>query len=59
MAMAIAFGLAFATVLTLIVTPCALLARANLAAWLRRRFSRRSKRSDQPELPLDLPKAAE
>lgn len=59
LAMAIAFGLAFATVLTLIVTPCALLARANLAAWLRRRFSRRSKRSDQPELPLDLPKAAE
>ena len=34
---AIAFGLAFATVLTLIVTPSALMVRANLAAWRTRR----------------------
>ncbi|MDA1326355.1 MAG: efflux RND transporter permease subunit [Proteobacteria bacterium] len=34
---AIAFGLAFATVLTLIVTPSALMARANIAAWKTRR----------------------
>ena len=30
---AIAFGLSFATVLTLVVTPSALMVRANLAAW--------------------------
>jgi multidrug efflux pump len=36
-ATAIVFGLTFATVLTLIVTPAALMWRANLAAWLRRR----------------------
>ena len=34
---AIAFGLTFATVLTLIVTPCALMIRANVAAWRDRR----------------------
>ncbi len=34
---AIAFGLTFATVLTLIVTPCALMLRANVAAWRDRR----------------------
>lgn len=59
LAMAIAFGLAFATVLTLIVTPCALLARANFAAWLKRRYPKRKGESEQPELPMDLPKAAE
>ncbi len=36
---AIAFGLSFATVLTLIVTPCALMVRANVAAWRERRRS--------------------
>ncbi len=34
---AIAFGLTFATVLTLIVTPCALMLRGNVRAWRERR----------------------
>lgn len=38
---AIVFGLGFATVLTLIVTPAALMAIANLAAWRQRRRVRR------------------
>ena len=59
LAMAIAFGLTFATVLTLIVTPCALMLRANMAAWSARRFRGREKQANEPELPLDLPKAAE
>ncbi|MEQ8806325.1 MAG: efflux RND transporter permease subunit [Rhodospirillales bacterium] len=37
LATAIVFGLAFATVLTLIVTPSALMARANFQAWRARR----------------------
>jgi len=39
---AIVFGLAFATVLTLIVTPCALMVRGNLADWRARRRARRA-----------------
>jgi multidrug efflux pump len=39
---AIVFGLAFATVLTLIVTPCALMLRDNLAAWQDQRRNTRS-----------------
>ena len=39
---AIVFGLAFATVLTLIVTPCALMLRGNLAAWRDQRRNARS-----------------
>ena len=35
----IVFGLSFATVLTLIVTPCALMLRSNLTAWREERFS--------------------
>jgi multidrug efflux pump len=49
---AIVFGLGFATVLTLIVTPAALMAIANLAAWRQRRtgalrgwFGRRAAKS--------------
>jgi multidrug efflux pump len=34
---AIAFGLTFATVLTLVVTPSALMLRENLVTWRRRR----------------------
>ena len=51
LATAIAFGLAFATVLTLIVTPALLMIRANLAAWrLRRRDKRLARRrSPRPE----------
>ena len=41
---AIVFGLGFATILTLIVTPAALMAIANLAAWRDRRRQRRSAR---------------
>ncbi|MHC8509908.1 MAG: efflux RND transporter permease subunit [Rhodospirillales bacterium] len=36
----IVFGLGFATVLTLVVTPCALMARANIGASFRRRWPR-------------------
>jgi len=38
---AIAFGLAFATVLTLVVTPSALMLRANMRVWLDRRRRKR------------------
>ncbi len=41
---AIVFGLGFATVLTLIVTPAALMAIANIAAWRERRRQRRAER---------------
>ena len=37
LATAVAFGLAFATVLTLIVTPCALMVRSNVQEWSARR----------------------
>ena len=47
---AIVFGLGFATILTLIVTPAALMALANLAAWRERRRERaRCARRAQPE----------
>ncbi len=39
LATAIAAGLTFATVLTLIITPSALMARENVAAWRQRRVS--------------------
>ncbi len=42
LATAIVFGLTFATVLTLVVTPSALMLRANLAAWWRARARRSS-----------------
>jgi multidrug efflux pump len=41
---AIVFGLGFATVLTLVVTPAALMAIANLAAWRQRRHAHRAER---------------
>jgi multidrug efflux pump len=41
---AIVFGLGFATILTLIVTPAALMAIANLAAWRERGQLRRAER---------------
>lgn len=61
-ATAICFGLTFATALTLIVTPAALMIRANAYAWLSRRFGRRgaeAREPAQPELDLPVPKAAE
>jgi multidrug efflux pump len=41
---AIVFGLGFATILTLIVTPAALMTIANMAAWRERRRTRRAER---------------
>jgi multidrug efflux pump len=41
LATAIVFGLAFSTVLTLIVTPCALMLRANVREWRQRRQAAR------------------
>jgi multidrug efflux pump len=40
LATAIVFGLAFATVLTLIVTPCSLMLRANISDWRKRRAAK-------------------
>jgi multidrug efflux pump len=54
---AIGVGLTFATVLTLIVTPAALMARANLHAWRARR--RGGSRGTPAEPRFTLPKAAE
>jgi len=48
---AIVFGLSFATILTLIVTPCALMLRANVHAWRERRRG--------PREPVQLAAAAE
>ncbi len=42
---AIAFGLSFATVLTLVVTPSALMVRANVASWREARRARRRQRA--------------
>jgi multidrug efflux pump len=39
---AICFGLMFATLLTLVFTPAALMARANVQAWWRRHRQRRA-----------------
>jgi len=64
-ATAICFGLTFATALTLIVTPAALMLRANARAWVSRRFGagRRARAEPppaaEPELDLGVPKAAE
>jgi multidrug efflux pump len=44
LAAAIVFGLGFATILTLIVTPCSLMLRINAREWLRRRRHRKSSR---------------
>ncbi len=52
---AIVFGLGFATVLTLIVTPAMLMATANLAAWRRRRRSRRVELRTSAPLPQATP----
>ena len=49
LASAIAFGLTFATVLTLVFTPCALMAWANLGDWRRRRRARRAVRHERTE----------
>jgi multidrug efflux pump len=61
---AIVFGLGFATVLTLLVTPCALMLRVNVAAWLQRRRQNRRhgaapEAGGQPAPAGRLPHAAE
>jgi multidrug efflux pump len=60
LATAIAFGLSFATVLTLVVTPSALMLRENLAAWRRRRRGITPPPAAAVQhLGADLPTAAE
>ncbi len=44
LATAVVFGLTFATVLTLVITPCALMVRVNAQAWQARRRARRAAR---------------
>ena len=57
---AIVFGLGFATLLTLLVTPCALMARVNVAAWRQRRRTRAALAAGvQPAPTSRLPHAAE
>jgi len=51
-ATAIVFGLGFSTILTLVVTPSALMLKANVAAWRRRRRAR-------PLEPAEIREAAE
>jgi multidrug efflux pump len=63
LSIAIVFGLTFATVLTLFVTPCALMWRANMQAWLRRKRGTGSPTPAQdardPDRQHQLPHAAE
>ena len=54
---AIVFGLGFATVLTLVVTPSALMLRANVAGWWHRRRQRKQPAAGAE--PHSLPEAAE
>ena len=57
---AIVFGLSFATVLTLLVTPCALMLRVNVAAWRqKRRRGAALEAGGQPGPTGRLPHAAE
>jgi multidrug efflux pump len=53
---ALVFGLSFATILTLVVTPSALMLRANLSAWLKRR---RNAPAMPPLAVAPYPRAAE
>jgi multidrug efflux pump len=62
LAQSIVYGLAFATVLTLIVTPCALLVRENARLWRRRLWHRLTtgrRRLPDPTPPAAAPEAAE
>ncbi len=57
---AIVFGLGFATLLTLFVTPSALMVRENLRTWRDGRRQRAAAKADAPEATAPhLPKAAE
>ncbi len=50
---AIVFGLGFATVLTLVVTPSALMLRANVHDWLERRRARALMEPDMPDSAIE------
>ncbi|HYD99287.1 MAG TPA: hypothetical protein VEH84_07880, partial [Alphaproteobacteria bacterium] len=52
LSVAIGCGTLFATVLTLVVTPCALMVRANVAAWRQRRRDRRLEAANLDEQRL-------
>ena len=56
---AVAFGLTFATLLTLIVTPCLLMLQANAAAWRDRRRARRAALRSEEEAERTIGQAAE
>ena len=56
---AIVFGLGFATVLTLIITPALLMLLANMAAWRKGRSARRAERRMRREAVGALPMPAE
>ncbi len=61
LATAIVAGLTFATVLTLLLTPCALMLRANVTAWWHRRRGREPVQPPEPPESAEprLPRAAE
>jgi len=57
---AIVFGLTFATVLTLVVTPSALLLQANFRAWRDKRKNRKGEASTPRDIgAAEMPRAAE
>ena len=58
LATAIAFGLGFATILTLVVTPSLLMLRANVKAWLDRRRDRKRAQDAEREVPPEAPAVA-
>ncbi|MGF1561821.1 MAG: efflux RND transporter permease subunit [Geminicoccaceae bacterium] len=51
LATAVAGGLTFATLLTLVLTPSLLMLQANASAWLSRRFARKADKPDAPTPP--------
>ncbi len=56
---AIAGGLGFATVLTLLLTPCLLVLGANTSAAIKRRFGKQDSSEQEPDLtPVFVPKAS-
>lgn len=64
LATAVVFGLTFATVLTLVVTPCSLMLRANVQGWLAKRRAAKSEQASETDagdgsMPTPLPQAAE
>jgi len=58
LATAIVFGLGFATILTLVVTPSLLMLRANVRAWLDRRRDRKRARQAERQGPPEAPAVA-